>query len=236
MLQLFVRSSLPFLFILLTPWHPHSIPFASPASAEPAEQEQRDSIVPTVVKALGFPDPSVAVQPYVKKITLQGDYGLANWERGDAGGTVALISHRRNTWTVIRLGGGLPSPSDLSQRTGMPITLAKTLLDEHMGTYQGQFVPTYCNPGESTFLAVETTSYWINICGVDKPMSYIGVEKGNPQQLIRIPLQSYSLNSPQFTAVNGPYTYILGNSAKGKTLTVSNNSRELLREPILRGL
>jgi hypothetical protein len=74
-------------------------------------------------------------------------------------------------------------------------------------------------------------------CGllIQQPL-YVGVEKRNPQQSTRIPLQTYSLDAPQFTAVNGLFTYIVGNSAKGKTLTVSKGSTEILREPVLKGL
>jgi hypothetical protein len=172
------RRSLLWLLVLLTTWNPLSLLSAAPALAEPAQQEQRDTIVPIVVKALGFPDASVAVQPYIKKITLQGDYGLADWERGEAAGMVALISHRRNTWTVIRLGGGMPSAADLSQVTGMPVALAQSLLDEHAGRDQGQgqATPNYCRDGESIFLAVETTNYWINICGTNQPTTYSGYQ------------------------------------------------------------
>lgn len=232
------RSSLLCLLVLLTSWSPLSSLSTAPAGADPAPQEQRDAIVPIVVKTLGYPDASVAVQPYIKRITLQGDYGLADWERGEAAGMVALISHRQNTWTAIRLGGGMPSATDLSQATGMPVALAQSLLDEHVGTAQSQaqVVPNYCGSGETTFLAVETTSYLVSICGANQPTTYVGVEKRNPQQSVRIPLQDYSLTAPQYVAVNGAYTYIVGNSAKGKTLTVSKGTTELLREPIVAGL
>ncbi len=132
MTQLIGRSAIAGLFIISIVGI-SSVLSTSPGLAIPAEQYQRDKIVPTVAEALGYGDPSVAVQPYVKRITLQGDYGLADWERGEAGGMVVVVSHRQNTWTVIRLGGGVPSAADLSQATGMSVADAQSLLKEHLG-------------------------------------------------------------------------------------------------------
>lgn len=221
-------------FTLLTAWGILPVFLTSPTFAEPAPAEYRASISSAVVEAV---EVSGAPEPQVTKITLQGEYGLADWSMGDAGGMVALIAQRGNTWGVTRLPGGMPTASDLSQITGMPVVIAQSLLDEHMGNTQS--VTSYCQEGEQTFLAVETVSYWMSICGggdLSKPTTYVGVEKSNPQQIIRLPLQDYDLNTPMFTAVNGSYTYIVGNSARGNNLTVSEGSQELLREPILRGL
>lgn len=220
--------------VLPTAWSVLALSFSLSTFAEPAPEEYRGIISSAIVQAVAVP--GIPDQPQVTKITLQGEYGLADWTMGDAGGTVALIARRGNTWSVIRLGGGMPTASDLSQATEMPITVAQNLLNEHMGGEQVQSVPSYCQEGEQTFLAVETTSYWISICGESEPTTYVGVAKNDPQQSIRLPLQDYNLTSPQFVATHGSITYIVGNSAQGNTLTVSSNDQELLREPILRGL
>jgi hypothetical protein len=204
------------------------------ALSEPVPEEYRASISSAVARAVAVPG---APSPQVTKITMQGEYGLADWLIGDAGGTVALFPQQGNRWRVTRLPGGVPTASDLSHLTGMPVIIAQSLLNEHIGNIPS--VTSYCQEYEQTFLAVETANYWVSICGggdLSKPTTYVGVAKSNPQQIIRLPLQDYNLNAPLFVAVNGSYTYIVGSSARGKNLTVSEGSQELLREPILRGL
>jgi len=94
-------------------------------------------------------------------------------------------------------------------------------------------LPNYCRSGESLFVSVETKSYWVNICGGDNPGFYVGVDKRNPKNRIRVPLRDYSPQGSYFEAVNGAFTYILAKSARGKVLTVTRGTRELLREYVL---
>lgn len=92
----------------------------------------------------------------------------------------------------------------------------------------------YCQKQESMFLSVETKSFWVNICGGDLAHTYVGVNKKTGKS-IRLPLKDVDQQGRYFEAVSGPYTYILADSTKGKNLTVSKGTRELLREPVLRG-
>lgn len=88
----------------------------------------------------------------------------------------------------------------------------------------------FCNSNESVFFAGESSSFWIYICGGDRPHYYIGVEKNRPTNLIRLPLRDYG--NGYFEAVNGEYTYIVSNTPRGRFLTVSKGYRELLREVV----
>lgn len=99
---------------------------------------------------------------------------------------------------------------------------------------QAQQVRSYCRQEESTFLAVETKSFFVSICGGDLPHTYVGVNKKTHQSL-RLPLKDVDPQGYYFEADNKGYIYILADSTKGKNLTVTKGTRELLREPVLRG-
>jgi hypothetical protein len=88
----------------------------------------------------------------------------------------------------------------------------------------------FCNSNESVFFAGESDSFWVYICGGDRPHYYIGVEKNRPTNLIRLPLRDYG--NEYFEAVNGEFTYIVSNTPRGRFLTVSKGYRELLREVV----
>lgn len=90
-----------------------------------------------------------------------------------------------------------------------------------------------CEEGESTFVITETENYWIYICGGDYPGSYVGVEKQNPSNAIRLPLSDYDPQGNYFEAVNGDVIYILARTPRGTFLTVTQGTEELLREPVL---
>ncbi|MBO3460256.1 hypothetical protein G7B40_023640 [Aetokthonos hydrillicola Thurmond2011] len=107
-----------------------------------------------------------------------------------------------------------------------------SLLNQSVEAVQPQKVRSYCRQGESTFLAVETKSFWVSICGGDLPHTYVGVNKKTRQSL-RLPLKN--ADRYYFDAVNGDYLYILADSTKGKNLTVTRGTRELLREPVIKG-
>lgn len=72
-------------------------------------------------------------------------------------------------------------------------------------------LPNYCKKQESTFLAVETKSFWVNICGGDLANTYVGVNKKTGKS-IRLPLKDVDQKGQYFEAVGGRYTYILANS------------------------
>ncbi|GEM_PF-633130 len=91
-----------------------------------------------------------------------------------------------------------------------------------------------CRDGESMFLSVETKNFLVNICGGDNPYTYVGVDK-KTRKSIRLPLKDYDPQGRYFEAVNGEYTYILAQTPKGKFLTVTRGTRELLREYVIRG-
>lgn len=93
--------------------------------------------------------------------------------------------------------------------------------------------PISCRSGESTFVATETQNFWVFICGGDNPGTYLGVDKSNPRSFIRVPLRDYDRQGNYFEAVNGDFTYILSKTPRGMFLTVSQGTRELLREPVL---
>ena len=93
-------------------------------------------------------------------------------------------------------------------------------------------VRNFCRPGESMFVSAETRDYWVNICGGDAPYTYVGVNKRNGNA-IRVPLRDYDRDS--FEAVNGNVIYILTrNTPRGSFLTVTQGSREILRQPVAR--
>ncbi len=98
-----------------------------------------------------------------------------------------------------------------------------------------QAIPNYCRKSESTFLTMETKSYWVSICGGDNPNSYVGVSKKDRRQSIRVPLKDFDPRGNYFYAVNKDVEYILAKTPKGNFLTVTRGTRELLREPVLKG-
>ena len=90
-----------------------------------------------------------------------------------------------------------------------------------------------CRSSESTFVETETENYWIFICGGDAPATYLGIEKGNPSNAIRLSLSDYDPQGNYFEAVNNDVTYILAKTPRGIFLTVTQGETELLREPVL---
>ncbi len=93
--------------------------------------------------------------------------------------------------------------------------------------------PLNCRTSESTFVATQTKSYWINICGGDFPSYYVAMNKKDHKLVIRLPLHDWDQQGNYFEAVNGDYTYILSKTPKGMFLTVSKGYTELLREYVL---
>lgn len=97
---------------------------AAPAQAQMIAQSQQEAVRASTVKYLQKPG---LPTPVVDRITIEGRYALANWLQGEAGGSVALIS-QDGTWVVKSFGGGMPTPDALSQRTGIPLRVARSLM------------------------------------------------------------------------------------------------------------
>lgn len=106
-----------------------------------------------------------------------------------------------------------------------------------MQSAQAQQVRSFCGENESTFVAAETSHFWVSICGGDLPHNYVGVDK-KTRKAIRLPLSVHGTQNKgrYFEAVNGEYTYGLNVSNKNKNLTVKRNNSVILREAIVRGL
>ncbi|MCD8486994.1 MAG: hypothetical protein LRZ84_09735 [Desertifilum sp.] len=119
--------SLIFAGTLLTSGVALSLATPTACLAQTLTSQQRQQIRSAVVQSVGQPN---LPTPQVSKITVQGQYGLASWLMGEAGGLVALVNEGKG-WRVIDLGGGLPGPRDLAQQTGMPIAIAQQLLAQH---------------------------------------------------------------------------------------------------------
>ncbi|BAC08967.1 hypothetical protein [Thermosynechococcus vestitus] len=93
--------------------------------------------------------------------------------------------------------------------------------------------PLSCRSYERTFVATQTRSYWVTICGGDRPAYYMARHKQDPRLSIRLPLRDWSPQGYYFEAVNGEYTYLLTKTPQGIFLTVNRGTYELLREPVL---
>ena len=103
---------------------------AAPAQAQMIAQAQQEAVRASTVKYLQKPG---LPTPVVDRITIEGRYALANWLQGEAGGSVALIS-QDGTWVVKSFGGGMPTPDALSQRTGIPLRVARSLMQRQFNT------------------------------------------------------------------------------------------------------
>ncbi len=87
-----------------------------------------------------------------------------------------------------------------------------------------------CRGVEGAIITVETKNYVVAICGKGEPEFYVGMEKEDPTNSIRLPLTDFS---PTFySAVNGNTTYVLAKTPKGHFLTVTQGNKELLREVV----
>lgn len=92
----------------------------------------------------------------------------------------------------------------------------------------------FCQKNDSVFVSAETKDFWVNICGGDNPHTYVGVNK-RTRKAIRLPLSDYDPQGDFFEANNGDVNYLLiRGTTKGDFLTVTQGTRELLRQPIIR--
>jgi hypothetical protein len=197
-----------------------------------AEVISRRHIIQQVVESVSVTPPSKIV---VTNLTLQGEFGLAQWSNGSMTGIVALTAPS-GRWQITPLSNNPLTVGGISQTTHIPQTVAHQLLVRQGLIRATQpLVTSLCKTKENLFLAVETASYRISICGQDQPTVYVGAEMKQPHKIIRLPIKTYDLYGPYFEMVNGNVTYILANSTKGKNLTVSRGTKELLREPVITG-
>lgn len=96
---------------------------------ETLENTVENDIRLVVVRSLTRPG---RLLPQVDKVTIEGNYALASWLQGEAGGMRALVK-RDDVWELLpSIGGGLPRAEDLNRRTGMPLNIASSLLSRHM--------------------------------------------------------------------------------------------------------
>lgn len=126
--------------------------------------------------------------------------------------------------------------SKLARRALLSVAGVCSLSLPFMQPATAQQVRSFCGKYESTFVAVETSHFWVNICGGDTPHHYVGVDK-KTRKAIRLPL---SVDGAQnkgryYEAVNGEYTYGLNLFKRTKNLTVKRNNSVILREAIVRG-
>lgn len=134
--------------------------------------------------------------------------------------------------------GGSATPSAASQPASQPNTVANNPpgnAQEITPTAAGATLPFRhdCEPTESVFTVIETEDYLVSICGGDLPNTYVGVNKDNNDR-IRLPLAQYEPDGSLFEAVNGDVSYLLvRNTPKGSFLTVTQGTRELLRQHAL---
>lgn len=90
----------------------------------------------------------------------------------------------------------------------------------------------YCG-SESVWFSAETSGFWINICGGDRPHTYVGVSKSDGSS-IRLSVSDYTDEGSWFEARNGNVVYeILRGTAKGSFLLVTQGDRTLVRQPLI---
>ena len=87
-----------------------------------AEAAITEAVIAELLKGRTLP-----VTPEVRQITIAGDYALASWIWGEAGGESLVKLDRNDTWQVIESGGGAMDITVL-QRLGVPATEAEQLL------------------------------------------------------------------------------------------------------------
>jgi len=105
-----------------------SVSISTPVLAQSSQTSQSDRIAiqRAIIKHLG----TTGSQPIVDRITIQHPFALANWLKGEAGGTLAAI-YRNGQWKIVSFGGGMPTAQAMSQRTGIPLPIADSLLKQH---------------------------------------------------------------------------------------------------------
>ncbi|MBV6626644.1 MAG: hypothetical protein KI793_27515 [Rivularia sp. (in: Bacteria)] len=96
----------------------------------------------------------------------------------------------------------------------------------------GKALSKGCPEGNNTFAKAETKSFFIYICGIGNPSSYVSVTRKSNRR-INLPLKKWNHNSnknDRYVATNGNIRFILTN----KVLRVSRGERNVIKEKVLR--
>jgi hypothetical protein len=95
-----------------------------------AAQEVISSINPEIARAtsenLRSGKGQSGIQPTVRRTTVEGQYAIATWQWGEAGGQSMLIQQEQR-WKVLSAGGGAVSLEILKQQ-GIPAPIAARLM------------------------------------------------------------------------------------------------------------
>lgn len=73
-------------------------------------------------------------QPAVYRTIVEGNYALATWRWGEAGGQTVLV-RREGRWTVLTSGGGAVDAATL-QEAGVPAAIAQRLIERDQAAWQ----------------------------------------------------------------------------------------------------
>jgi hypothetical protein len=73
-------------------------------------------------------------QPEVYRTIVEGNYALATWRWGEAGGQTVLAK-KEGRWTVLTSGGGAVDASTL-QEVGVPAAIVQRLIERDQATWQ----------------------------------------------------------------------------------------------------
>lgn len=149
--------------------------------------------------------------------------------------TVPLSSNSEETYVARNANTTYTvTPFNLSVTQNGRNLLKEKVTSVNFGENEYDSFPNFCRESESMFVAAETKGFWVNICGSDEPYTYLGVSKTDGSK-IRLALTDYDQQGNSFEAVNGNVSYLLiRGTAKGDFLTVTQGTRELFRQPILR--
>lgn len=73
-------------------------------------------------------------QPEVYRTIVEGNYALATWRWGEAGGQTVL-AREEGRWTVLTSGGGAVDAATL-QEAGVPAAIAQRLIERDQAAWQ----------------------------------------------------------------------------------------------------
>jgi len=100
------------------------------AQALPNEQEispEITAITEATLTHLQQGNSNLPQSPTVRRTVIEGDYALATWSWGEAGGQTVL-SFADETWTVLTGGGGAIDVTGL-EAVGVPAAIAEQLIE-----------------------------------------------------------------------------------------------------------
>jgi hypothetical protein len=75
-----------------------------------------------------------AQQPMVKRTTVAGNYAIATWTWGEAGGQ-SILTKKQSRWQVLSSGGGAVDVATL-KGAGVPESIARTLMQKETAAQQ----------------------------------------------------------------------------------------------------